>query len=161
MAGGPIFAFSSEPGTSGKVFPWRNIGATNSRIISGMGVIDSLDANANWFQLFRLPSVLPTGTATLVYVPIAVATTGVAKVNPTWESVSPNLGNYDTVTLVAEGVQTITWNTGDSEDFKETKVTLDAGTITAGNILVLNNAFETASWTLAVRSLWNNYIQWE
>lgn len=153
MAGGPIHPFSMLPITSPRVFANVHVGGTNGRRVEGMGVEASVGANATWQLLFEMPQVLPTGTAKLRLLAVAASTANAAKVNPTWGMCAVE-ESYDTITLTAEGTQTITWSTGDTDQFKELIVTLDADTVVADEILVMGLVFETTSWTLAVVSTW-------
>jgi len=131
------------------------IGGTNSRVFMSMwGIVASLGANVNIYSIWQIQEA-PTATMKLGLYSLANATTGVAKVNPAWAA--GNVGtNFDTVSLSAEGTSTITWSTGNDEDILETKITLDAATApTAGQLLFMQIAFETASWTLAQNSYWS------
>jgi hypothetical protein len=160
---GPIFPYSAVPsGSTGEIFPNVHVGATNSRLAEGLGVANATDLTADrtWMLHFQMPPTLPSGTAKLRLLAIANATTGVAKVNPTWGSVAVE-ENYDTTTLTAEGVQTVTWETGDADVFKELKVTLDADTVVASEIVVMNLVFVDTDFTLAVTSTWIASIIWE
>lgn len=162
MAGGPIFPFSAVPRTAGKIFPNVHKGTTNSKLLSGLGVMASLNADATWDLQFQMPPSIPTGTPKLVLLALANSTANVAKVNPKWVGVSRSGGNPDTASLSAEGVSTVTWAAGDNDDFKETKITLDATTAPAADqVVVMELVFETSSWTLAVVSTWIPYIIWE
>lgn len=154
MAGGPIFPCSAFPATAGNTFPRFHSGATNSRRIEGLGVLASIGADSTWHLVFAMPpSALPSGTCKLRLLALANATSGSAKVNPKWASVAPG-ENPDTATLNAEGTSTLTWAAGDNDDFKELKITLDADTPVAGELIVMDLVFETASWSLAVDSTW-------
>lgn len=162
MAGGPIFPFSAVPRTAGKVFPNVHKGNTNSKLISGLGVMASLDADATYDLLFQMPPSIPSGTPKLILLALANATANSAKVNPKWSAVSRSGGNPDTASLTAEGTSTVTWASGDNDDFKETKITLDATTAPAAEqVLVMELVFETSSWTLAAVSTWIPYVIWE
>ena len=156
MAGGPISPASSSPDASGQVFPNIHVGATNGRRVEGMGVTDGtiLSANRTWHLQFQMPPApLPTGTGKLRLLALANATSGAAKVNPTWGSCAVE-ENFDTVTLVAETVQTVTWAAGDNDQFKELKVTLDADTLVADETVIMSLIFEDSGFTLAVVSTW-------
>ena len=107
-----------------------------------------------------MPPSLPTGTAKLRCLSIANATSGAAKVNPKWASTAPEEA-ADTVTLNAETTQTVTWAAGDADVYKELKVTLDADTVVAGEVIVMEVVFETTRWTLAQVSTWNFSVIWE
>ena len=154
MAGGPIFPNSAYPVTAGRVFPNFHVGAgANSKHDEGMGVESSVGADSTWRLRFQMPPTLPTGTGKLRLLALANATSGNAKVNPKWASVAVE-ESPSGATLNAETVQTVTWGAGDNDQYKELKVTLDADTLVAGKIVVMDLVFETASWTLAAVSTW-------
>lgn len=162
MAGGPIFPFSSYPDDNGRIYPNPHIGGTNSRVDFGMGVEASLGADSIWYLRFQMPESLPSGTGKLVLLALANATSGNAKVNPKWVSLDAGAGeNPDTATYNAETTTTVTWSTGDADDYKETKITLDADTIVAGEVIAMDMTFETTNWDLAQVSTWIAYIIWE
>jgi hypothetical protein len=160
MAGGPVFPFSALPVTAPRVFPNVHVGATNGRREQGMGVEASLGANGTWALRFEMPQVLPSGTAKLRLLALAAATANAAKVNPTWGMCAVE-ESPDTITLTGEGTQTITWGAGDTDQYKELIVTLDADTIVASEFMVMNLVFETTGWTLTVVSTWQASIIWE
>lgn len=161
MPGGPLHPHSAYPATSGKVFPSFHIGNGNSRGEEGMGVMASVDGDATWELRFKMPEVLPSGTAKLQIHGLADATSGVAKINVQWKSFAIEEDTDGTALETAEGVGTITWSGGDADVYKELKVTLDADTIVAGETIVLHLIFETASWTLAQVLTCQAFIIWE
>jgi hypothetical protein len=161
VAGGPIFPHSAYPATPGRVFPNFHVGAgANSKRDEGLGVEASLGADATWELRFQMPPVLPTGTCKLRLLALANATSNSAKVNPKWVSVAIE-ESPSGATPVAEGTQTLTWASGDNDQYKELKVTLDADTPVANEEIVMNLVFETSSWTLAVVSTWIASVIWE
>jgi len=161
MAGGPIFAHSAFPVTAGRVFPNIHVGAgANSKHDEGLGVEASVGADSTWRLRFQMPPTLPSGTGKLRLLALANATTGVAKVNPKWVSVAA-AEDPSTATPVAEGTTTVTWSTGDNDKYIESKITLDADTLTASEEVVMELVFETSSWTLAQVSTWIASIIWE
>ncbi len=159
MPGGPIFPFSAKPATAGRVFP--NFGGSGPDT-EGLGVEASLGADSIWKLRFAMPPTLPTGTCKLVLHALANATANVARVNPKW-AMCPADGTTspDGVAVNAEGVQSVTWAAGEANELKELKVTLDAVTVVAGQWIVMDLTFETASWTLAAVSTWIPFIIWE
>lgn len=161
MSGGPVGAYSAFPVTAGKVFERVHVGAgAGSKHEIGFGVMASLDADATWRLRFHMPPTLPSGTGKLLLRALAAATSGAAKVNPKWASVAAE-EDASSATLNAEGTSTVTWAAGDSDVYKEVKITLDADTLVAGETVVLDLVFETASWTLAVASTWAMFVVWE
>lgn len=161
MAGGPILPMFVCPDTSGDVYLGEHIGGTNSRPWGGIKVVASLGSNASAWMAFPCPpSSLPTGTCKLVCQAMANATSGAAKFNPTWGSVTAG-DTPDTHTLTGEGTQTLTWAAGDDHELLQAKVTLDADTPTAGELIYVNFSFESTSWTLAAVSTWNAFVIWE
>lgn len=107
-----------------------------------------------------MPPTLPTGTGKLRILALANATSGNAKPNVKWASVAPE-EDPSSATLNAEGVGTLTWGAGDNDQYKELKVTLDADTLVASEMVVMDLVFETASWTLAQVSTWIVSVIWE
>ena len=161
MAGGPIFPHSAFPVTAGRVFPNFHVGAgANSKHDEGLGVEASVGADSTWRLRFQMPPSLPTGTGKLRLLALANATSGVAKVNPKWVSVAVE-EDPSGATLNAEGTSTVTWSTGDNDQYKELKVNLDADTLVASEEVVMDLVFETTSWTLAQVSTWIASIIWE
>ena len=161
MAGGPIFPHSAFPVTAGRVFPNFHVGAgANSKQDEGLGVEASVGADSTWRLRFQMPPTLPTGTGKLRLLALANATSGVAKVNPKWVSVAVE-EDPSGATLNAEGTSTVTWSTGDNDQYKELKVTLDADSLVASEEVVMDLVFETTSWTLAQVSTWIASIVWE
>lgn len=161
MSEGLVFPHSAVPVTVGRVFPNIHIGAgANSKHDEGLGVEASVGADSTWRLRFQMPTTLPSGTIKLKLLALANATTGVAKVNPKWVSVAAE-EDPSSATLNAEGTSTVTWSTGDNDQYKELKVTLDADTVVAGETIVMDLVFETTSWTLAQVSTWIASIIWE
>jgi hypothetical protein len=159
MAGGPILPCFALPVTAGKVF--ENV--SNSEF-GFMGVMASVDGDAIWRLNFLMPpSSLPSGTGKIHLLGRAAATTGVAKINVKWKSVAAEEDPSDVTDapLNAEGTSTVTWSSGDSNVLKELKVNLDADTLVAGELVVMDLTFETTSWTLAQVSTWLGAIIWE
>lgn len=160
MAGGPIFPNSMFP-VSEDVFPNIHVGAgANSKHDDGLGVTASLGSDAVWRLRFTMPPTLPTGTAKLRLLCLADATSGIAKINPKWASVSVGEDPSSAV-LSAEGTtadstagaagagDTIEWGAGDDDQYLEAKWDLNADTVVAGEIVVMDLTFETSGWTLA------------
>jgi hypothetical protein len=161
MAGGPIFPHSAFPVTAGRVFPNIHVGAgATSKHDVGLGVEASVGADCIWRLRFKMPPTLPTGSPTLDLWALANATTGNAKPHVKWASVAAD-ESPSGATLQNEGVGTLTWAAGDNDQYKRLKVILDADTIVANEIVVMDITFETASWTLAQVSTWQASIIWE
>lgn len=160
MAGGPIFPHSAFP-TNSDAFQNFHVGAgANSKQDEGLGVAASISADTTWRVRFQLPPTLPTGTGKILLRALANATSGNAKVNVKWASVA-NGEDPSSATLNAESVSTITWASGEADKYKDTKLTLDADTLVAGEEVVMDIVFETASWTLAAVSTWIVSVIWE
>lgn len=161
MAAGPIYPSSAVPSTTSRVFPYLYIGdGANAHRTETLGVEASLGADSIWMLEFDMPPVLPTGTAKLRLLALADAVTGAAKVNPKWASVAAG-EDPSAATLNAEGTSTITWSTNDDDEYQELKINLDADTVVAGEVIVMDLTFETTSWTLAVISGWKASVIWE
>ena len=154
MAGELIEPRSAYPATVVNTFPNIHVGAgSNSKYDEGLGVAASIGADSTWALRFKMPPTLPSGTGKLLLWALANATSGSAKVNPKWASVAAE-EDPSSATLNAEGTSTLTWSTGDNDQYKELKITLDADTLVAGEMVVMNLVFETTSWTLATVSTW-------
>ncbi len=161
MAGGPIFPNSATALTTDRVFPNFHIGdGANGHRTRGLGVQASVGADSIWDLEFHMPPTLPTGTCKLRLIALADAVTGDAKVNPKWASVAVE-EDPSAATLNAEGTSTLTWGADDDDEYKELKIMLDADTVVASEMIVMNLTFETSSWTLAVVSTWVPSIIWE
>lgn len=161
MPGGPILPHSAFPVTTDRVFPNIHVGAgANSKQEEGLGVEASVGADSIWRLRFKTPEVLPAGTATLEALALANATAGVARINVQWASVADEEDPSSAV-LNAEGVVSVTWGAGDNDQYKRLSVVLDADTVVAGEMIVMDLTFETASWTLAQISTWFPFVIWE
>lgn len=145
-------------GVSPNAFRAPLVGGTNSRrLMPEWAIVASLGANVDVFSVWKI-QIAPTATLKLALYSVANATTGVAKVNPSWAAGAVGT-NFDTVSLTAEGTTTVTWAAGNDYDVLETKITLDATTLpTAGQLLFMQIRFETASWTLAQKSYWSHVL---
>ena len=162
MAGGPIFPRSVYlGGAAGRLFPNFHVGAgANSKYDEGVGVGASIASDSVAELRFQMPPTLPTGTCKLKLRALANATSGAAKVNPSWASVAAE-EDPSSATLNAEGTGTITWAAGDNDQYKELEIILDADTPVADEEIVMKLTFETTSWTLAAVSTWIASIIWE
>ena len=162
MAGGPIFPQSAVPDSTGDSYPivYSGDGGGTSVLEQGLGVAASIGADVTWHLRFQMPPSLPTGTCKLRLLVLADAITGNAKVNPKWKSIAVG-EDPSAQTLTAETVQTKTWSTDDDDEYQEVKVTLDADTVVASEIIAMALVFETSSWTLAVESCWIPSVIWE
>jgi len=163
MAGGPIFPSSPPvPVTADRVFPSVHVGAgANSKHDSGLGFQASLGADSIWRLRFQMPPTLPTGTGKLRILALANATSGSAKLNVKWVHVAAG-SDPSSATLVAEGVDTLTWAAAENDKYKENKTTLDASTLTASGVVVMDLVGETSGWTLAqILTLAQVCIIWE
>lgn len=157
MAGGPLAPISAVPITSGKVFPYVLNSAVHPE---GLGFLASLDADAIWRLFYQIPPSIPTGTAKLYYKGQANATTGNAKLNVKWKSWGANEVPA-AASLTAEGVGTMTFATT-AYRLTEEKVTMDADTFVANELVQVDLTGETSSWTLAaILTLTIPVIIWE
>lgn len=157
MSGGPYGPTSAVPLNAGKVFPSLYVCAgANFKHIYGLGVMASVNADSIWRMAFVMPQTLPSGTCRLQLWSIANAATGAAKVNPKW-AMGASLVNPSSITLVAEGTQTITWTAADT--LVMTSIILDATTPQAAKFLLMDLTFETVGWTLAAVSCWLPYVE--
>lgn len=159
MAGGPIFPKSAVAVDAGYVFDGSYINLTHSIYAEGLGVVDAttLDQDASWMLIFRLPEVLPSGQCTLSSMIWANATSGVVRVNP-------EIGIIDAdenwPTLVAEGNADTTWAAGDDQQAKELTVDMDAVTIAAGKLLIVEYKIINTGTTISVASFHQPSLIW-
>jgi hypothetical protein len=164
MAFGPLPPISVVvTGNSGRAYGdiYDGGSSTGVRYQSGIGIAASIASNTDVGLIWEMPwGTLPSGTCTLKLWARANAAANSAKVNPAW-IMSAAGDNPAAQTLTAEGTQTLTWAAGDANEFKLLSLALDANTVEASKFLTMRLRFETASWTLAVKSLWIPRIVWE
>lgn len=156
MAGGPIFPFSAVPITTGRVFPV----ILTTEMPESLGFEASLGADSIWRLFYRMPPVIPTGTAKLRLAGQANSNSGNAKLNVKWKSYAA--GELPAAaSLNAEGVGTLPFATS-AYLLTELIVTLDADTFVANELIMLDLVGETSSWTLAaVLGILPPPIYWE
>jgi hypothetical protein len=159
MAGGPIYPFSVGYPSNGNVYPGYHVGSTNNRQWYGHRCIASLGTDSILELMFQIPQVLPSGVSKLRCLILADAVAGNGVINPAWASLAVG-EDYDTISLNAEGNDTTTWAAGDDEELLESIITLDADTIVADEIVVMQITFDD-TWTLAAISTWDFSIIWE
>lgn len=162
MAGAKLFPHSIEYPTNGKAFPNTHEGATNNKREKGIGVIASLDADAVVELRWHMPATLPSGTAKLKGYALANATTGGGNIVAKWKSVAAEESmDVATGSLNSESPESVTWESGDADVYKYFEVTLDADTIVADEVIVMEIEFDSLFWTLAAKSTWVFWIEWE
>jgi hypothetical protein len=156
----PISAF---PATAGKVYPDAVRTNTNDFWIEGLGVMASLDADAELHYVWHVPSVLPSGTAKLEVIAFSYDAGGNAAFNPKWKSIAFDEDMDLTAgSLNAEGESTITWTYGaNAHEMRRTKVTLDADTVVADEFINMRLALVSANWTMNQRCIFLPSILWE
>lgn len=155
MATSPFVLEGIPFGESGDTVLFEPIvGGTNGRRWMPQWAIPaSIAAQTNVHAIFRCLSA-PTGTLKAVLTRVANAATGNARVNLAWAAAAAG-ANFDTTSLSSEGVQSLAWATGNEYDLLQTVITLDATTApTAGQYVIVQIGYETASWTLAAKSFW-------
>ncbi len=164
MAGGPLHATSEIPsGVTGEIYAdVYEGGGGNSPDEIGWGLEASLGADATLQCRYEMLQVLPTGDAKLRIISLADAGAGDVDVNPKWRSVKAD-GTEDPsdTALSVEGAVTISWGTGDNDQYIETLIPLDADTPTADEVIVMDIVFETTVTALAVASLHRFSIIWQ
>lgn len=150
---------------SGLARPGTFVGSTNGRREEGIEVEDgtALTVDAKVELRFQIPPTLASSpNAALRLRRIANAATGDAKVGVQWAPVA-EAENPDTATLRNEGTQTLSWATGDAEEYLEDDVVLDAtaalAQADAGKAFVVELTFEETGWTLAVDSYWWAFLK--
>lgn len=149
---------SKFPVTTNLVFPNTFIGGGSGwKYFGDLGVADAttLNADATWALLYHLPPALPTGTAKLRLQCFSALSSGVLKFNPKWNVCAAGT-DCSSVTLNAEGTQTLTYTVADA--FVEVDTTLDASTVTAGTNLIMNLVFEDTGTTAAGNSTCSAFL---
>jgi hypothetical protein len=136
--------------TSGLVSPGVHVGASSTgvRRTRGIKVAASLGAlaDADVELFFDMPPALPSGTGKLILLGRTQGT-GNIKIDTSWASIA--IGeDPSAATLLSEGTTTIAVAGGDSDKFLRAKVTLDADTLVADEIVAMRLRFLTAAWTL-------------
>ncbi len=105
-----LFPISAFPATVGKVYPDVIPTTDNSFWIEGLGVMASLDADAELHYVYHVPTPIPSGTGKLEVIGYARQAAGDAKFNPKWRSLAVG-EDLDLAAggLNAEGTDTLTW----------------------------------------------------
>jgi hypothetical protein len=167
MAGGPFFPSSIAFDTTGRSFPNVHIGdGANAHQTDGIGVEASLGGETEVDLEFDMPpGSLPSGTCKLNCIALADATSGIAVLVPSWASVAVE-EDPSAATLTSEGTTTLEWGANDDDEYKQTKITLDADTPVAGEKIVMHLKFDNNdgggnTWTLAVVSTWQFSVIFE
>jgi hypothetical protein len=160
MAGGPIAPYSAFPVTAGNCFPNVYVGGgANSKHEEGLGVAASIGADSTWRLRFRFPEVIPSGTAKIELWALANASTGVAKITVKDADVAP-AASPSAATLTSETQISMDWSSGAGVDQYKVASVAITPTPVAGDILVCDLVFNTASWTLAQVSTWWPWLIW-
>ncbi len=156
MAGGPFLPSSAFPvGTSGEVFPNVHSGDGVGTAVEeeGLGVANATDltANRSWSLRFQMPTTLPTGVATLRVLVLADIVAGDLSVEPLWRSFAMDEDPSNTA-LLTEGPDpdsrtggdgadgdnsTFGWAAADDDMYIEARWTLNADTVVAGEVIVM------------------------
>lgn len=162
MAGGPIFPTSAFPNdTSGRIFANFHAGAGGnaSSHDEGLGVMASLSADATWELRFPMPPSIPSGTFKLRLLALANATSGTAKLTVK-DGRCPAGSSPSAASLTSETQTSVTWSTGNNDQYLETKVTLTV-VPQANDMIVVGLTFQTSGWTLSQVSTWIASVIWE
>lgn len=157
-----IFPFSSFPVDPGIVYPDIHYSG-NAEYDIALGVTAISGTSGTWDLRWKIPETIPSGQAKIRLWSIADATSGAAKVNPSWHIFDPGSEGPNHDNGAAEGVTTVTWGGGEDHIYKETKIDLDAYSWTGedGKVLAMELLFDHSGWTLAVKSVWIPYLIWE
>jgi hypothetical protein len=158
---GPIYPASAYPvDTTGRLFPQFAPIVTVFGKVRGMAVKASLDADAIWRVSFQLPPFIPSGTCKLVLRGNAPATSGVAKVTPSWSKVGDGV-DVSGVSLSAETQQSYTWSVSNSNLTNKVTLTSPPAAGDENKMILMDLTFNTTSWTLAQISVWTAFLIWE
>lgn len=171
MAGGPIFPHSVYlGGASGRLFPnfYAGGGGNASAHDEGIGVIASLSggAPATAELRFQIPPSVPTGTMKLNIFSLANATTGGGVLNVSAACVNAS-SSPSAATLVSQATASVQWNTGNADQYINTKITFATITPQLNQVLVVALNFQSGggtnneAWTLAQTSTWITPLIWE
>lgn len=163
--GGPIQPSSVYiSDTAGRLFPNFHAGAGGNASPKdfGWGVMASLSADATLQLRFPMPPSIPGGILKLRMLALANATSGNAKVTVSSALVAAE-ESPSGATLAAESQNTVSWSTGDNDQYKETLVSLTptGAPAQANDMLAVAVTFNTTSWTLAQVSTWQFTVIWE
>lgn len=136
----------------GRVFPWLY---NNTLSQEGMGVIANVNTGSElvWRSEYWIPDILPGRNLKAKGMARANAATGAAKYHIKHKRYADGT-NPDTLTLNDEGLNTLTWATGDEGKAKFFEIELDAETLLPGGVLRVDLVLVPTSWTLAVNSCW-------
>ena len=159
MPGGDIYPYSALPGTPDWTFEHVHITTdpTQDAHDVGLGVRADLAVDAIWRLRFQMPPALPqTGVGQLRLKGI-VGLTGDARVNVKWRSASDGEFLHGTA-LNAEGVQTYTF--AQANVLRFFYIILDADSLVADEVVLMDLTFETIGWTLSANSTWFPSICW-
>ncbi len=156
MAGGPFLPSSAYPvGTSGEIFPNTHLGAGAGAAVEeeGLGVANATDLTGDrvWSLRFQMPTTLPTGTATFRLFALAAIEAGDLSVQPLWASVAmdedPSSATLNDETPDPDSRtggdgsdgdnSTFGWATADDDKYIEARWTLNADTVIAGELIVM------------------------
>jgi hypothetical protein len=162
MAGGPIYPTSAYPADSaGRLFPnfYSGGGGNAAPVEEGLGVMASLSADATWELRFPMPPSIPTGTLKLRLLALANATSGAAKVTVK-DGRCPAGSSPSAAALTSETQTTVTWSTGNNDEYLESKIALTT-TPQANDMLIVALTFNVTGWTLAASSTWLASVIWE
>ena len=141
------------PGVYSKQDDGMGVGYEFTGLPARSSLQDCWASDAIWALRYRLLNPIPSGTIKLVLVALANENSVVCKVEPKWICV-PMGQDPSSTALVSEGIQTVTWGAADANVYKETKITLDAGSLIDGSMLVLELCFKRTGWTMTKTSTW-------
>jgi hypothetical protein len=162
MSGGPLLPSSVYlGGAGGNLFPnfYAGAGGNAAPHDEGIGVVASLGADSTAELRFAVPPTVPSGTFKLRMLALANATSGAAKVTVK-DGRAPAGASPSAAALTSETQQTVTWASGNADEYKETKLALT--TVPQGNdMIVVAITFNTSGWTLAQISTWLFSLIWE
>lgn len=164
MAGGPIYPSSAYPAdTVGRLFPnfYAGGGGNAAPHDEGLGVMASLSADATWELRFPVPPIIPTGTVKLRVLSLANATSGVLKFTVK-DGRCPAGSSPSGATLTSETQSSLTWSTGNNDEYMETKLALTGlGSLAGNDVVVVAITFNTTGTTLAAVSTHLVSLIWE
>ena len=143
----PSSGFTGDSAGNAFPYPYTGAGGNTAATEWTFGVAASLAADATWEFRFPMPEVIPAGQLKLRILALANAATGNALFTVQDARVSAG-GNPSSVTLTSESQTTMTWASGDADQYKQAKINLSAAVV-SNDMLVLAITFNHTSWTLA------------
>jgi hypothetical protein len=115
---------------------WNKYSTSGGRTLGGIGILITTAQTATLHLAYLMPPVIPAGQATIRWQVISANTAGTLLFNPSWNC-HGGTGDFDVVTLNAEGTQTITFSTVDEVEVASHDLDHGSSTMVASGILYI------------------------